>query len=391
MKYLCFFACFLSSVVFCSAQKTIYLTFEDKVKFAAYKRLLENNGNVAFFRPTRKYGVTWSYINAQSSPVIIKGYEGSQTYTLTCETLSSSTCLLKKSNFPLTDLKITHIRGRHLCGGNGGGNSQTPPTRYLSEQGCTAGQYIKYSSCLNCPVGYHNPSNKSECISCARFHPDGGNNLSNTKRQYQNEEGKTSCKTCIEGAINEFSSTIRYMRSNRCDTEPCPAGSHMSLKLSDIDGNVNLKANLYCANCKRGRYIEDFNGEMISTHGQCKLCDEGKYDNNRIYNLWADHPTFRISVRDGSNCVSCPAGFLSSPDRNSCIACPKGFYHKSTVLTTCSVCASGQYQDKVGQTSCKECNDCTKDNPRDLRGSATGCTAKYTSPGCVDGCQICVM
>ena len=152
------------------------------------------------------------------------------------------------------------------------------------------------TECQRCGVGYYSPtSGRTYCTYCNAMYFTSPQYWGAGK--YQNEEGKTSCKTC------GLTETTYSNAAPACVS--CPTGTRAS---SNYIGT--------CGHCWYGEY-QDQLGQTT-----CKSCIAGQYS--------------------------------SQTGRSSCSSCDTGRYSGGGA-SSCTVCQGGKYQDSGGQSSCKDC------------------------------------
>lgn len=153
-------------------------------------------------------------------------------------------------------------------------------------QTCDAGKYANatHTNCDTCPVGYECPprdENRPDdrpggiAIRCG-FDGDNENN------QYQDEEGKTSCKTCT--------------------------GTGKGVVVTTNDDNVQLHTG--CTTCPDGTY---------PYNGICKTCEAG------------------YSCKNGTRTI-CAKGTYAGTGQTSCTPCARYYTTESTGSTSRSAC-----------------------------------------------------
>ena len=164
-------------------------------------------------------------------------------------------------------------------------------------QTCDAGKYANatHTDCDTCPVGYECPprdENRPDdrpggiAIRCG-FDGDNENN------QYQDEEGKTSCKTCT--------------------------GTGKGVVVTTNDDNVRLHTG--CTTCPDGTY---------PYNGICKTCEAGYYCKNGIRTI-------------------CAKGTYAGTGQSSCAECARYYTTESTGSTSRNDCFLVRIKLKLNQ------------------------------------------
>ena len=190
---------------------------------------------------------------------------------------------------------------------------------------CAIGTYAAAGSgaCTNCASGkFQGSAGQSSCESCAvgQYSSAGSGSCTNCAAgRFQDETGKSSCKSCALGHISPAA-------ASSCTA--CAAGK-MTRKITT---NPNPSADLtQCFDCGHG-YYNDEQGkhwDQISVMGTtsfwCKMCDNGKYQNQV----------------GQSSCKNCAVGKYYDDPYNG--------------AANCDSCAAGQYQNEEGKSSCKDC------------------------------------
>lgn len=337
MKFVLLLACAFSCIyIHCAYAEivSVNLSYNDKVHFAVYEKLLKKNGMTAFFRPTKRFGVTWVFADARNTPIVLKGYIDAQMYTLECLSFKATTCTLTKSNDNIDDYKMKPARGRHLC--------EDSPS-------CTKNEIYTTDS-----------DGKEDCTSCTN--------------QYQ-------ASTTVNIGNETESRDITLIASH--DREDC---------IESIFDIADAKDH-----CKVNEWIQgsnlDYNivNDPPEERHDCGACPEGQYRNKDEIGCSPCNEDFRgegnWEVVNGictSTCSNPEVGEVYDKYTKTCEKCPAGYYGGvKDNEATCILCFNGDditnpvdnklYQDEEGQTSCKECYS-------NIPLKAGGCTA-FCQPG----------
>ena len=274
---------------------------------------------------------------------------------------------------------------------------------YQNEEGkntcktCSAGQYqdtTGNSGCKNCPAGKatdlvlnEGNTDRTECQSCGVGYYSGysGNTYCQPcsamywmtpqfwgAGKYQNEEGKTSCKTC------GLTETTYSNAASACVS--CPTGTRASSNYIGTCGHCwygeyqDQLGQTTCKTCAAGQYSSQTGRSSCSSCDtgrysgggatECTVCQKGKYQDSGGQSSCKNCPAGRYqsqsSTSDSSyhNSVSdcngaCPMGRYSNAGTFDdtgpfCTGCPTGKYAGTTGTVTCSDCPAGKYQDSTG-------------------------------------------
>lgn len=203
--------------------------------------------------------------------------------------------------------------------------TECPPLAHTNNSGkdsiddcmCPAGfAWAETAECIICPLGTIRPDLHwhSQCEDC-------------TSGYYQDEEGRTQCKTC---GVNEWShSASESLESCRCNP------------------GFGLDATGECAACAHGSYSAG--GSEIESRPPCTLCPLNK-------NTSETHAT-RIEA-----CMCTPGHGVAEPDDHSssqsCVACTTGYYSGGGDNTPCRHCGFGGITDPPLAASSFEACQC---------------------------------
>ena len=202
--------------------------------------------------------------------------------------------------------------------------------------------------CTICPVGYMcTNGTKQQC------------NASNG--EYQDETGQSSCKTCENDTfLSETDGTCVacmdggfYKEGSTCKT--CPVG-HMCTNGNKTQCNASNgeyqdeTGKSTCKTCAAGSYIEN---------NECNLCPEGYMCTGNGNKTQCNASNGEYQDETGkSTCKTCAAG--NYIENNECKTCPVGYACTGGQKTECTDTeVNGStvryYQDTTGQTTCKTC------------------------------------
>ena len=240
--------------------------------------------------------------------------------------------------------------------------AEVTPRDILACKVCANGQYndeTGKSECKSdCPPGHHIVWWKGACVKCSVGTAASENNTwgasgfcpSCPVGQYQNEKGKTSCKSdCPEGfGVSPDKSTCSQCNpgtyddgaaANLCVSCSSPTYQNERGKTScksDCPLGNHVREHRYCVPCGQGFYGKD--------DGTCKMCPTGFWNGDE-----GQH-----------ECMNCMAGnhitgVQGVPTR--CVQCEAGEYQNEDGRTLCEQCVSGMYQHEQGQRSCVSCPD----------------------------------
>lgn len=247
---------------------------------------------------------------------------------------------------------------------------------------CAPGEYVENHMCVSCPIGYGSAqSNQEQCGEClAGFYSGGASTcLECAGKDYQNERGQASCKTChvqkISPTTCEACPAGSFLTGNAC--EACPAGYWSSSQQTS------------CTQCAHGLYQDQPGqtqckkcaaGSFQDRTGQngCELCRRGTFQANGGQKMCVDCPMGRYQSFSGkSTCEVCPSGRTSTvaglKSASGCTDCPVGKY---SLDGHCVDCHESTYQDESGQASCKTCPSNTTLSPRGSTSTASCFSSK---------------
>ena len=398
MKFVLLLACALSCIyIHCAYAEivSVNLSYTDKVHFAVYEKLLKKNGMTAFFRPTKRFGVTWVFADARNTPIVLKGYIDAQMYTLECLSFKATTCTLTKSNDNIDDYKMKPARGRHLCADSNPSCSKNEIyfTNIDDEEECHSCTN-RYQAYRTVNIGNETEVRKmtliashdrTECIESIFDIADAkdfcevnewiqGNNL---KYNIVNDppEERHDCGACPEG---------QYRNKDEIGCSPCNEdfrgegnwevvnGICTSTCSNPEVGEVYDPYTKTCHKCGVGLYAGVRNGRPA-----CLVCFNGTDDIRENMNpvdnyLYQDEEgqtsckvcQWNLPYRAGEcseNAPRCHAGYMyvgapKSPHRNICYRCSRGRYlSEKTRGETCKNCPQGFYRNANSATYCKQC------------------------------------
>ena len=233
--------------------------------------------------------------------------------------------------------------------------------------------------CVDCEAGTYEVSN--DCTTC----PNG---------EYQNEVGKTACKTCGYGkSPNNFQTDcVRDCQTgsayNGASCDLCTAGHYQLEETCAI-----CPANTYqkndgattCGACSVGKKPNPAQTDCISVcnagsifvvdntglDGICTACIAGEFQEGEVCTTCPDGQY--QSSPGSTSCDACPAGKVSNADHDGCVKpCPNGQFYDDSQVTgqkcqpcakgtheidgTCTPCAIGTVQPNTGATTCNACS-----------------------------------
>ena len=155
---------------------------------------------------------------------------------------------------------------------------------------CPAGRYADDAVLAHVTLdGEVLPPHNFECLKCA-------------SGQFQDEEGKASCKECYPGSITN---------------------------------TLALTGASVCTACFKGQV------SSVST-SRCIACDPGKSTMNK------DNQT---------SCMTCEAGKSSGLDAETCTDCKAGEFQKFPARASCDVCPGGWISRLDGLEECEKCKE----------------------------------
>ncbi|XP_066925087.1 proprotein convertase subtilisin/kexin type 5-like [Clytia hemisphaerica] len=278
------------------------------------------------------------------------------------------------------------------------------------------------SSCKKCPLGsipYTNYGYNTSCAQCRKgtFGKDDGKCYPcDGVREYQDKEGKFSCKKCSLGSTPSYYNGY-YIRCSSCakgyfgkddgKCHPCDG----AMEYQDQTGKVSCKkcplgkipyyyrGYIGCSSCGKGTFGKD--------DGRCHRCDGPMEYQDEVQSStckkckssyapkgYLDTKTYCYSCLNVNNgeCMSkvkCPLGQVPSVLSNRyCYHCRKGTFGKEE--GKCHKCDGPmEYQDETGTTSCKTCP--SGKVPHNVDGYNIGCiTCRKGTYSKNDGeCHMC--
>ena len=266
------------------------------------------------------------------------------------------------------------------------------------------------SQCYNCPSGYysidetyiyapgvHIESRRRTCIKCEA----GKKWVSSTfcavceSGKYQDEEGKTSCKSCPFG---------RQEKSGTLD----PTSEDGTCKDCDLnmEPKNNAEAGNYCSKCSDGKE-KQYSGPADKTNvcvdckaGKSRVGEEpgctvcGQKENGQWQardpntGLCESCPAGTSSqVSNGVTCDECPAGQEKRVESSilNCYDCHENHYSNADTNSICVECPAGKYQTEQGKSSCNDCEGC----PHQYYRNKCGFFGGIVTPGTCEPCEPC--
>jgi hypothetical protein len=159
----------------------------------------------------------------------------------------------------------------------------------------------------------------------------------------------SSCVECVKPQYNNLTT-----HAATCADVTC--GVDYGVALNDGDwNNENLAAN--CGKCESNEYSP-------AGQGECAQCVVGRYlDNSSSPKECKDCPAGKYQAGSGkTSCVQCPAGYftdsaiqITSNHKIGCFKCTVGRYQAETGKTSCNDCPAGKYGRYQGQLKCTDC------------------------------------
>eukprot|EP01006_Ploeotia_vitrea_P042220 TRINITY_DN66613_c8_g2_i2.p1 TRINITY_DN66613_c8_g2~~TRINITY_DN66613_c8_g2_i2.p1 ORF type:complete len:2223 (-),score=1257.35 TRINITY_DN66613_c8_g2_i2:319-6339(-) len=189
---------------------------------------------------------------------------------------------------------------------------------------CPAGTMANPSdpagSCVECPVGFFNPSSGGVCRPCPRG-------------SFGSKAKATQCNLCAEGQT----STI--------DAQTSATGGSTTTVVNTALGITN------CTDCPVGRYAGDKGSPT------CLVCGEGFFNDKKKQSSCFPCPIGSGTPPNGdrTKCEKCPLGRFSNQQGKKCEFCPAGTYASTTGLSSCVQCAVGKFSSFNGAQSCRDC------------------------------------
>lgn len=275
------------------------------------------------------------------------------------------------------------------------------------------------AQCFTCPSGFYSVNNQlyqyvppgggtaqripegfRTCIKCEKgkkwVASAGPDNMPTCKRcesgKYQDEQGKTSCKTCPFGRQQKSVTSDPTSEDGACEDcdlnmEPvvdailgnvcskCPDGKQKHYSgtedreklCEDCDPGTSREGNeTDCTVCGRTE-----NGQwQFQKDGICKLCPPGKSS----------------QASQGVSCEECSAGQERREENSilNCYDCHANWYSNAETNSICKECPAGKYQTESGQSHCEDCEGCPHQYYRKecgmFGGSVTGGTCEPCEP-----------
>ena len=166
---------------------------------------------------------------------------------------------------------------------------------------CNAGYYLSNGTCAKCEAGYYCPGNNSrgQC----------------TGATYQDETGKTSCKSCP--TATKYASMVSYYWYWSSDgVNDHLGGCRAEFNENDSNGNYALS----CA-----YYSGDYGVTGSASGDYCMAnpttCIAGKYAPNGTGGVW----TGTVELMKSTACVDVGTGYWSAADSLTRTQCPSGY------------------------------------------------------------------
>ena len=332
---------------------SIDLSHSDKVHFAVYEKLLKKSGMTAFFRPTKRFGVTWVFVDGRNTPIVFKGHIDAQMYTLQCSSFKAAACTLEKSNENVEDYKMKRRRGRHLCGGGDGGSDDESP----NDNKCINPYhfYLQGDTCDYCKNNSKYDVETKSCIDCG--------NLIVSRNRLSCENTTETLEHFVNCGVNEWISSTdptqcascehgQYRNINEIGCLPCEEGARVSTYILR-DGVCEPDLN---QGCPQRQYLQSSSGKCANCH--TKLANNNKYQDEVGQTTCK---TCEYVIPNGAiQCeeyAPCEPGYMISG--SSCKKCYKGRYNpihiRGTETVFCTSCPAGYYAFSEGNTECKSC------------------------------------
>lgn len=310
---------------------------------------------------------------------------------------------------------------------------------------CPPGSYTEdHKTCPWCAPGKTNSGGTTQCFDCAAgtkgvYLSTGAPSCEDCPAsQYQNEEGKTACKTCAAGntpgvtckstggkctgcvevgpgsfsanGVSELCSAGTYTNTKgkfACDY--CPANQYTATSTTGNSACISCKDGYVAqpnmpkssgTSCKQCASDPPSNGVTSQSHfadttGVCVLCTDGymcswgqRLDkcNAGSYSVGGKCNLCKAgtySNQGKSSCTTCPAGTCSTPGAAFCDPCPAGYKCINGIDYPCN---EGYYQPSTGQSYCEKCpkgSKCPSSNTglTEPTPCPPGPTTTYTLPG----------
>eukprot|EP00937_MAST-01D_sp_MAST-1D-sp2_P002085 g2085.t1 len=313
----------------------------------------------------------------------------------------------------------------------GRGSNETGATSDATCTVCEAGRYgggaVGAGVCQECPRGKWQPAaGAASCTACCGAD------------EYQDEEGKTFCRTkarCIPG---EYVAEPAARNATRC--AKCASGHYSSAGDAErctqcgADEYQDEEGKTFCrtkARCIPGEYVA-YAGTATSDR-TCGRCDQAQGQ----YTSRVGQPSCETCVDGtysiGTGCIDCPPGFgcaggtkvacdqhneyQSTPGASACSVCGASSYRPGGSRTTCTAkttciagkyiavaggatsdhkcaaCIDGKYQPEGAQNACLECPACNTGARANCGGAFVGvcptCTPGNFINGTAQRCQLC--
>lgn len=253
----------------------------------------------------------------------------------------------------------------------------------------------------NCPAGSYGSSasfpasTANACTSCG-------------ENQYQDEAGKTTCKSCDTCPSGQALHTACSTTTNtKCQCDVGYAGFAGGF-LFGAQSCSPCGANMYqyntgqatCKSCPSNSVRSEgsdatkcacnpgYQGGGTDVSG-CTACDIGKFktttaSDESCTSCGEGYTTTATGSTSSAACV-CDAGYY--PNNGGCSACPTGFYKPSAGNTACTICPTGS-SSAAGSTAVTDCT-CTA-GYHGSAGSCSPCEAgKYQDEANKSSCKTC--
>ncbi len=253
---------------------------------------------------------------------------------------------------------------------------------------CGSGYYsTEGGSCTKCPKGTRANSGSAAtgCVNC-----DGSD-------QFQDEEGKTTCKTCfgfVHNGHKSCSSCIPGSYWNGSSCQSCAAGTYSSGINSTSCSNCGAgtyqpsAGQTSCISCSGANQYQDSTGQTT-----CKTCGANSVPNSSHTACTSTCQTTANCganqyLKDSCTCTDCPSGQSPNSTKTGCTVnvadCSADGKYYIAATNSCGDCAAG-CKKCTGASSCTECYNTTGDDPEYLLDSGT--CKKYKKPNSQEDCN----